>query len=333
MRAKNIMNTKLQKEENNLIKKILYWKQKRGALILAHNYQIPEIQDLADFVGDSLELSYKGTGTSSNLIVFCGVHFMAESAAILSPGKKVLLPDMNAGCSLAATIDAATLRKWKKRYPKAVVVSYVNTSAEVKAESDYCCTSTNAVAIVNSIPADRQILFIPDMFLGDYVAHSTGRKNMIIYPGECHVHAKVRLEDIKKKISRHPKAEFLIHPECGCVTSCMHYMASGSLSSSRTHILSTGGMIKYCQTSPSREFVVATETGILHRLNIENQQKSFIPVRNDLICRYMKMITLEKLLYSLQNLVYEVKVPVDIAKRARIPIERMLKLSNQNSKY
>lgn len=316
------------KKQNTLIKEILQWKEKRNALIIAHNYQIPPIQDIADFVGDSLELSYKAAQTKAKIIVFCGVHFMAESASILSPAKTVLIPDLNAGCSLAASIDAAELRKWKKRYPDAVVVSYVNTSAEVKAESDYCCTSTNAVKIVNSIPKYRQIIFVPDMFLGDYVAKTTGRKNMIIYPGECHVHSKVRPSDITDKMDQHPDAEFLIHPECGCVSSCMHYLASGDIPAKKTRILSTGGMIKHAKNSPGKEFVVATETGILYRLKKENPKKSFIALRDDMVCQFMKMITLPKLLNCLKNLEFEVKVPKEIAERARIPIERMLKLSN-----
>jgi len=319
------------KEKRELVKEILYWKRERDALILAHNYQIPEIQDLADFVGDSLELAQQAARTDKNLIVFCGVHFMAQSASILSPDKTVLIPDLNAGCSLASMIDAPTLREWKKRYPKAVVVTYVNTSAEVKAESDYCCTSTNAVKIVNSIPRERQILFVPDMFLGDYVAKSTGRKNMIVYPGECHIHARVKPADIADKMKTYPKADFFIHPECGCVTSCMHYKASGDIPGnlvSRSYILSTGGMMKHAKNSKKRQFVVATETGIIYRLKKENPEKSFIPVRDDMVCRFMKMITLPKLLNSLKNLEFEIKVPKEIAKRARIPIERMLELSN-----
>lgn len=322
------MNNNVGQESKELISQINFWKKKRKAVILAHNYQIPPIQDLSDFVGDSLELSQLAANTDASLIVFCGVHFMAESASIFSPKKTVLIPDINAGCSLAAMISADELRRWKRRYPKAIVVSYVNTNAQVKAESDYCCTSTNAVEIVNSIPADQQILFVPDMFLGDYVARITKRKNMIIYPGECHVHAKVRLADVTAKMSQYPQAEFLIHPECGCVTNCMHYVASGSLPNAKTYILSTGGMIKYARNSPNHEFVVATENGVLYRLKKESPQKTFIPVRDDMVCRFMKMITLEKLLNSLKNLVYEVKVPEEIAKRARIPIERMLRLSN-----
>ena len=316
------------KDNKSLIDQILSWKKKRNALVLAHNYQIPQIQDLADFVGDSLELSQKAAQTESKLIIFCGVHFMAETASILSPDKKVLIPDLEAGCSLASMIDAEMLRQWKKNYPKAVVVSYVNTSAEVKAESDYCCTSTNAVQIVKAIPQDMPVLFVPDMFLGDYVAKVTGRKNMIIYPGECHVHAKVKPADINKKMAQYPQAEFLIHPECGCVSSCMHFAASGDIPNVKTHILSTGGMMKYTKKSKGHEFVVATETGILHRLKKENPKKSFIPVRDDLVCRFMKMITLPKLLNSLKNLEYEVKVPKEIADRARIPIEKMLEISN-----
>ncbi len=313
---------------DELKSEILKWKKKRDAIILAHNYQIPSIQDIADFVGDSLELAQIAAKTRAKIIVFCGVHFMAESAAIFSPDKKVLIPDPAAGCSLAASITADELRIWKKKYPEAVIVTYVNTSAEVKAESDYCCTSTNAVKIVNSIPPDKQILFVPDMFLGDFVAKTTGRKNIIVYPGQCHIHARVKPADIKRKMNEYPKADFLIHPECGCVSDCMHYQARGDIPKSNTKILSTGGMMKYAKSSISKEFIVATETGILYRLGKENPRKIFIPLREDMVCEFMKMITLPKLLNSLKNLEYEVKVPKDIAKRARVPIERMLKLSN-----
>ncbi len=302
-------------------------RRKRDALIIAHNYQIPEIQDIADFVGDSLELSKKAAQAPQKLLIFCGVHFMAESASIFSPDKTVLIPDLAAGCSLASSIDANELRKWKARYPNALVVSYVNTTAEVKAESDYCCTSTNAIAVVNSIPKDREIIFTPDMFLGDFVARMTGRK-IYVYPGECHVHARVRPKDILEKMGNYPGAEFLIHPECGCVSACMHYVATKEIPEEKTKILSTGGMMRYAKTSPSKEFVIATETGILHRLKKENPSKSFIPLRKDMVCEYMKMITLPKLLNSLENLEYEVKVPEDIARKARVPIERMLKISS-----
>jgi quinolinate synthase len=254
---------------------------------------------------------------------------MAESAAIFSPEKKVLIPDLNAGCSLAASIDGATLKEWKKRYPDAVVVSYVNTTAEVKAESDYCVTSTNAVQIVNSIPKDKRILFVPDMFLASYVTKQTGR-NIIAYPGECHVHAKVTSEDILGKMKQYPQAELLIHPECGCVSSCMHYIATGELPTEKTKILSTGGMMRYAKGSKADEFIVATETGMLYPLQKANPGKKFIPLRKDMVCEYMKMITLPKLYNSLKNLEFEVKVPLDIAKKARLPIERMLEISKKN---
>jgi quinolinate synthase len=311
------------KKRRELLKQIRSWKEKRNALIIAHNYQIPDIQDVADYVGDSLGIARIAAQAPQKLIVFCGVHFMAESAAIFSPEKTVLIPDPNAGCSLAASIDANELRKWKRRYPKALVVSYVNTTAEVKAESDYCVTSTNAVQVVNSIPQDREIIFLPDLFLGDYVARKTGRKRFYVYPGECHVHARVRAQDVIKKLGRHPTAEFLIHPECGCVTDCMHYVATKAIPEETTHILSTSGMIQYAKESPKDKFVVATETGIIHQLKKQNPKKKFIPLRKDMVCEYMKMITAEKLLTSLKNLEYEVKVEKDLAERARLPIERM----------
>ena len=313
-------------DDKKLVEEIKKWKKKRGALIIAHNYQIPAIQDVADFVGDSLELSRQAAKSSEKLIVFCGVHFMAESAAIFSPEKTVLIPDLGAGCSLAASIDADELRRWKAKYPDAVVVSYVNTTAEVKAESDYCCTSTNAVDVVNSIPKNKQVLFVPDMFLGAYVQKMTGR-DLIIYPGQCHVHARVRPEDILNKMKASPKADFLIHPECGCVSNCMHYVANGDIPAERTHILSTGGMLKHAQKSDKTDFIVATETGIIHRLEKQNPKKNFVPLRDDMVCQFMKMITLPKLLNSLINLEFEVKVPKDIAEKARLPIERMFAVS------
>jgi len=251
---------------------------------------------------------------------------MAESAAIFSPKKTILIPDLGAGCSLAASINAEELRRWKAKYPKAVVVSYVNTTAEVKAESDYCCTSTNAVAVVNAIPKNKQILFVPDMFLGVYVQKMTSR-NLIIYPGQCHVHARVRPKDILNKMKARPEADFLIHPECGCVSSCMHFVANGDIPAEKTHILSTGGMLKYARKSKKTDFIVATETGIIHQLKKQNIKKSFTPLRDDMVCQFMKMITLPKLLNSLVNLEFEVKVPKKIADKARIPIERMFAVS------
>ena len=308
--------------DQKLVEEIDKWRKKRGALILAHNYQIPAIQDVADFVGDSLELSKLAAKSSEKLIIFCGVHFMAESAAIFSPEKTVLIPDLNAGCSLAASIDADELRRWKAKYPDAVVVSYVNTTAEVKVESDYCCTSTNAVAVVNSIPKNKQVLFVPDMFLGAYVQKKTGR-DLIIYPGECHVHARVRPEDFLNRMKDSPESDFLIHPECGCVSNCMHYVANGDIPADKTHILSTGGMLKHAKQSKKSDFIVATETGIIHQLKKQNPKKNFAPLREDMVCQFMKMITLPKLLNSLVNLEFEVKVPIEIAEKARIPIERM----------
>ena len=308
------------------IEEIKKWKKKRGALILAHNYQIPAIQDIADFVGDSLELSKQAANSPEKLIVFCGVHFMAESAAIFSPEKTILIPDLNAGCSLAASIDVEELRRWKTKYPDAVVVSYVNTTADVKAESDYCCTSTNAVAVINAIPKNKRIIFVPDIFLGAFVQKKTGR-DLIIYPGECHVHAQVQSEDILRKMKANPQADFLIHPECGCVSNCMHMVANGDIPGDRTHILSTGGMLRHAKKSKKSDFIVATETGIIHQLDKQNPEKNFAPLRDDMVCQFMKMITLPKLLNSLINLEFEVKVPKKIADKARIPIERMFEIS------
>lgn len=305
---------------------VLKLKKERNAVILAHNYQVPEVQDVADFVGDSLALSRSAASTKSNLIIFCGVHFMAETASIICPDKKVLIPDLEAGCSLASTINADELAAWKAEHPDAVVVSYVNTSAEVKALSDYCCTSSNAVKVVGSIPADRKVLFLPDMFLGAYVAEVTKRKNMYIWPGECHVHAGIKAEDINNMLSTLKNADFLVHPECSCTSSTMYHMAKGDLAQ-KAHVLSTEGMMKHARTSDAKQFVVATETGILYRMKKENPGKEFIPVKEDAVCRYMKKITLDKVYDSLARDVYEVKVPKDTADRARLAIERMLAIS------
>lgn len=298
----------------------------KNAVILAHNYQIGEVQDVADFVGDSLGLSQQAARSEADIIVFCGVHFMAETASILCPDKKVLIPDLDAGCSLSDTLTAAQLQSWKERYPDAVVVTYVNTSAEVKALSDYCCTSSNAVKIVQSIPEDRPVLFGPDMFLGAYVSRVTGRKNMHLWAGECHVHAAVRPEDVQKAREAHPGADFLIHPECGCVTSCMVYLKDKDLKQEDAYITSTEGMVRHVLASPKSEFVVATETGILHRMKKLAPEKRFFPVSDEMVCKYMKMITMEKLLRSLEQGVFEVKVPEKIAQSARLPIERMISI-------
>ena len=294
--------------------------REREAVILAHNYQVPEVQDVADFVGDSLGLSREAAATDAEAIVFCGVHFMAETAKILSPDKTVLIPDLDAGCSLAASITAEQLREWKAEHPGAVVVSYVNTTAEVKAESDYCCTSGNAKAVVEAIPADREILFLPDMFLGIWLERVTGRK-LTIWLGECHVHAGIRPADIERWQQDAPDAELLVHPECGCASQCMAF------GNDRTHILSTEGMINFAKDSSKSRFLVATETGILHRLNKEAPGKRFEAVSERAICKYMKMITLEKLRDSLRDWKHEVTVEREVAARASGAIERMVAIS------
>ena len=296
----------------------------RNAVVLAHNYERPEVQDVADFVGDSLGLSREAAKTSADVIVFCGVHFMAETAAILSPQKTVLLPDMAAGCSLAATINADELRGWKAEHPGAVVVSYVNTTAEVKAESDYCCTSGNAVEVVNSIPADKEILFLPDMFLGAHVRRLSGRKNIHVWMGECHVHAAIDPENIRLQRSLHPGAEFLIHPECGCSTSVLEAMSAGDVDPAGVQILSTEGMIKRPALSGADEFIVATEVGILHRLRRENPGKRFFAANERASCAYMKVTTLPKVLRSLELDQFRITVPPETARRARRAIERMV---------
>jgi len=292
----------------------------RDAVILAHNYQVPEVQDVADYVGDSLGLSREAASTDSEAIVFCGVHFMAETAAILSPDKTVLIPDLDAGCSLAASITADQLREWKADNPDAVVVSYVNTTAEVKAETDYCCTSGNAKAVIEAIPADREILFLPDMYLGIWLERVTGRK-LNIWMGECHVHAGIRPADIERWQDEAPDAELLVHPECGCASQCMAF------GNDRTHILSTEGMINFAKASEKNRFLVATETGIIHRLNKEAPGKRFEAVSERAICKYMKMITLEKLRDSLRDWKHVVTVEREIAERARGAIERMVAIS------
>ena len=299
--------------------------RERNAVLLAHNYQRPEIQDIADFVGDSLGLAQAAARTDADVIVFCGVHFMAETAAILCPEKTVLLPDPGAGCSLADSISAEQLRAWKAEHPGAVVVSYVNTTAEVKAESDYCCTSGNAERVIRAIPEDREILFLPDMFLGSYLKQTTGRP-IQIWAGECHVHAAIRPELVAAQRAAHPDAEFLIHPECGCVTSTMHFLARGAIDRANTHILSTEGMVQRARSSRSAQFIVATEIGVLHRMRQASPEKQFLPVSETIACRYMKMITLDKVLHALEELVYPVTVPAPVAERARGAIERMIAL-------
>jgi quinolinate synthase len=297
----------------------------RNAVILAHNYQLPEVQDAADLVGDSLGLSQAAAQTEADVIAFCGVHFMAETAAILSPSRTVLIPDLDAGCSLAATIDAAQLRAWKAENPGAVVVSYVNTTAEVKALSDYCCTSGNARAVIEAVPADRDILFLPDMFLGAYLERVTGRK-MKVWPGECHVHAGIRTDDVSRMLDEHPSADLLIHPECGCASQCMYAASQDDAIGRRTQVLSTEGMVRHATHSPKRDFVVATETGILHRLSREAPDKRFYAMSERAVCRYMKMITLPKLRDALRDMRHVVTVDPEVAGQARGAIQRMVEI-------
>jgi quinolinate synthase len=316
----------------------------RNAVILAHNYQVPEVQDVADYVGDSLGLSRSAAHAGADTIVFCGVHFMAETASILCPDKTVLIPDLEAGCSLAASIDAQQLAAWKDEHPGAIVVMYVNTTADVKALTDYCCTSANAVDVVCHIYAthgdDTEILFGPDMWLGAYVEKELGRR-MHVWDGECHVHAGIRPADIESMRAQHPQADFLIHPECGCSTSVMEYVAAGDISSEGVHMLSTGGMLGYAREAERdelaqrsgtpaserggrREAIVATETGMLYPLAMAAPDIDFIPANAEASCVYMKMITLPKLRDSLREMRYEVRVPEETALRARVPIDRMV---------
>ena len=307
--------------------KIEKLKKEKDVIILAHNYQIPEVQDIADFVGDSLGLARQAAKTPHKTILFCGVHFMAETAAIISPEKKVLIPDEAAGCSLSDSITLEQLKKWKQEHPNAIAVGYVNTTAEIKSELDYCCTSSNAVNVVKAIPDDKEILFLPDMFLGSYVAKITGRTNMLIWAGECHVHAGITPEDVKEKLNTLNKAEFLIHPECSCTTPMMYDVANGSYNSNQVQILSTEGMMNHVKNSKSNEFVVATETGILYRMKQQNPTKKFIPASEQAECEYMKMITLEKVYNSLLNETTIITVPKNTADKARLAIERMLAIS------
>ena len=295
----------------------------RDAVILAHNYQVPWIQDVAHHVGDSLALSRVAADTDASTIVFCGVHFMAETAKLLSPAKTVLLPNLAAGCSLADSITADQLREWKAEHPGAVVVAYVNTTAEVKSESDICCTSSNAADVVASIPADREILFLPDQFLGAHVERQTGR-SMHIWMGECHVHAGIQPGDLRQMLAAEPETELFVHPECGCTTNVMWLLGEGELPAERTKVLSTGGMVTEAERSGRHRFLVATETGILHQLRKASPTKEFVPVDRKAECKYMKMITPENLLTSLRDGVFEIEVPDDIAVRARQAVERMI---------
>ena len=317
----------MQVQVSKLQDEVLKLKKQQDAVILAHNYQVPEVQDVADFVGDSLGLARQAAKTDNKRIVFCGVHFMAETASIISPHKKVLIPDLEAGCSLSDTITVDELKNWKKQHPGAIAVGYVNTTADIKAELDYCCTSSNAVNVVKAIPEEKDILFLPDMFLGSFVAKMTGRKNMHIWAGECHVHAGITPDDVQKKLDSMSNAEFVVHPECSCTTPMLYDVAAGSFDDRQVQILSTEGMMKHVSQSNAKNFVVATETGILYRMRKQNPGKTFVPASDKAECQYMKMITLDKVHQSLLEDKYEVKVPKNTADKARLAIERMLAIS------
>jgi len=297
-----------------LIEDIRKLKKERKAVILAHNYQLPEVQDIADFSGDSLGLSQEAAKTEAEIILFCGVHFMAETAAILCPGKTVLIPDLNAGCPMANMITLRQLKELKKKHPEAMVVTYINSKAEIKAESDYCCTSSNAINVVKSIPEDKEIIFIPDKYLGSYVASQT-RRNLILWEGFCPTHRRILPEDILKKKALYPKAEVLVHPECIPEVIAM-----------ADKVLSTTGICKYAKESKSEEFIIGTEIGILHKLKKENPEKKFYPASELADCPNMKLNNLEKLLWSLEDLIYKVEVPAEIAQKAKRSIDRMLEL-------
>jgi quinolinate synthase len=300
--------------------------RRRDAVLLAHNYQLPEIQDVADHTGDSLALSRIAAESPASTIVFCGVHFMAETAKILAPDKTVLIPDANAGCSLADSIDAAQLRAWKAEHPGAVVVSYVNTTAAVKAETDVCCTSSNAVEVVESIPADREVLFLPDQFLGAHVRRITGRQNMHVWAGECHVHAGISGPALTAQARAHPDAELYVHPECGCATSALYLAGAGAVPADRVKILSTGGMLDAARASHAREVLVATEVGMLHQLRRAAPEVEFRAVNERASCRYMKMITPDKLLRALREGRDEVRVDPELAARGRAAVQRMIEI-------
>ncbi|WP_030482946.1 quinolinate synthase NadA [Nocardioides aequoreus] len=305
--------------------------EQRHAVVLAHNYALPEIQDVAHHVGDSLALSRVAAETDAEVIVFCGVHFMAETAKILSPAKTVLMPTAEAGCSLADTIDADQLRAWKVEHPDAVVVSYVNTTAAVKAESDVCCTSSNAVDVVRSIPDETPVLFCPDQFLGAHVRRVTGRDNLHVWLGECHVHAGIRPDDVRRQVAAHPDAELLVHPECGCATSTLWLTEQGDLPADRTKILSTGGMVDAARETTASTVLVATEVGMLHQLRRANPAVDFLAMNEKASCRYMKMATPELLLAALRGEGDEVDVPLDVAARARRAVERMVAIGSPGS--
>ncbi len=300
------------KEDEQIVNKINELKKKRNAVVLVHNYQLAEVQDIADFRGDSLELSRAAAKTQAEVIVFCGVYFMAETASILSPNKKVIMPDIAAGCPMANMMTADDLRKLKKAHPGAVAVGYVNTSAEVKAELDYCCTSTNAVAVVNALKNEKEIIFIPDKYLTDYVSKKTGRK-LISWHGFCPTHVRILPEDINREKKFHPQAKVMVHPEC-----LPQVVAMADV------VLSTSQMCKYAKEDSAKEFIIGTEAGLVYRLKQDNPDKEFYLASERAVCPNMKRTTQEKVLWALEELKDEVKVPEDIRKKAHLAIERML---------
>jgi quinolinate synthase len=298
----------------------------RNAVILAHNYQRPEVQDAADFVGDSLGLSRQAAKTDADVIVFCGVHFMAETAKILSPGKRVLLPDLRAGCSLAATVTGEQVREWKAQFPDYVVVGYVNTTAEVKAELDYACTSGNVLDVIDAISEDKGILFLPDFFLGAHVRRMRPNRNVEVWLGECHVHKGINPDTLEAQRKAHPEAEVLVHPECGCAGQLIYEMGRGAIPAMGLHIASTEGMIRLAKDRPAPAFIVATETGIIHRMQQVAPGKRFYPADPEAVCAFMKTITLANVRDALVLDRYEITVPADIARRARLSLDRMVSL-------
>ncbi|MGK3207468.1 quinolinate synthase NadA [Amycolatopsis sp. MEPSY49] len=300
--------------------------KQRDAVLLAHNYQVPEIQDIADHTGDSLALSRIAANSDASTIVFCGVHFMAETAKILAPEKTVLIPDARAGCSLADSISGAELRAWKAEHPGAVVVSYVNTTAEVKAETDICCTSSNAVDVVASIPADQEVLFLPDQFLGAHVKRVTGRENMHIWAGECHVHAGINGAELAERAAENPDADLFIHPECGCATSALYLAGEGAVAPERVKILSTGDMVHEARDTRAKSVLVATEIGMIHQLRKAAPGIDFRAVNDRASCRYMKMITPAALLRCLRDGLDEVHVDLETAARAKASVQRMIEI-------
>ncbi|WP_285731686.1 quinolinate synthase NadA [Nocardiopsis sp. ATB16-24] len=302
--------------------------KERDAVILAHNYQRPEIQDVAHHTGDSLALSRLAATVEASTIVFCGVHFMAETAKILAPEKTVLLPDPNAGCSLADTITAEDVRAWKAEHPGAVVVAYVNTTAAVKAETDICCTSSNAADVIRSIPEDKEILFLPDQFLGAHVKRVTGRENIHVWMGECHVHAGIDGHTLRERVAAEPDAEVYVHPECGCATSALYLVGSGVVPQERVKVLSTGGMLTAAENTTAKKVLIATETGMLHQLRNANPTTRFEAVNSRAECHYMKMIDADKLLNALRFGTTEITVDTATAERARRSVERMVAIGS-----